>query len=152
MYWFELLIALLISVSVAVLFVPLLGWRRPGGDEGALMAFLFFFFLIFLAALAGGMWIRPVGPTAWGVSWLGYLMVALVVALLLAAVSPPKPRRERGLGGSRTAGGEATMPAGLGTFFWILMLLLLFVTAAAYAVDPDAWRLSEPTIYQPAVP
>jgi hypothetical protein len=78
-------------------------------------------------------------------------MVALVVALLLAAVSPPRPRSERGPS-SRGAGSEAMMTTGLGGFFWILMLLLLFVTAAAYAVEPDAWRLSEPTVYQPAVP
>lgn len=148
MFWFELLIALVISLGLAALFVPLLGWRRPGSsNEGATMAFLFFFFIVFLAALAGGVWIQPVGPAAWGVAWLGYLMIALVVALLLAAVSPPRTR-----GRGRAGDGDAVMAAGLGAFFWVLMLLLLFVTAAAYVFEPEAWRVSESMVYPPAAP
>lgn len=158
----EVALAFLIAVVLSFFFVAFVGWRRSyrPGDKELATGLLFFFTVLFLATWAGGLWLAPFGPTIWGVSWVGFLIVGLVVALLLAAVAPPRggerpettrgaegPRRETepltletGPGKAPQAGqdrGDApadNLAAGMGVFFWALLALLVIGIATAYVV------------------
>ena len=50
-----------------------------------------FFVVIFLASWGDGLWLRPYGPTVYGVYWFPFLVVALVVSLILIAFIPRRP-------------------------------------------------------------
>ena len=142
MLWTDIAFALLIALILAAVFVPLLGWRRPGdtiGDEleedaaGWGAAFLFFFLIVFLFTVAAGLWLEPVGPVAWGVPWLGFLFIGILVALLLAAAAPPPRRGPRPMEGTEEQL-DIEEAAGLGLFFWLLIFVLVITLAAAVAV------------------
>jgi cytochrome c biogenesis protein ResB len=47
--------------------------------------------VIFLATWGGGLWLRPYGPTLYGVYWFPFLVVALVVSLILITFIPRQP-------------------------------------------------------------
>jgi hypothetical protein len=51
------------------------------------------FFVIFLATWAGGLWIQPVGPVMWGVSFTVFIVVGVLVALMVAATLPTPRHR-----------------------------------------------------------
>jgi hypothetical protein len=130
----ELLIALVFGIILAALLTyPL---RREGpGPVGGLV---FFFLLLFLAIWAGGRWLRPAGPPVYGVSWLGFLFVGILVALILAAAVPPRrPPVRPAEPAAETPSGEVG-PAGaaavtLGVFFYVALLALLVVLILGYA-------------------
>jgi cytochrome c biogenesis protein ResB len=50
-----------------------------------------FFFVIFLAAWGGGLWLKPAGPSLYGVYWFPFLVVALIVSLILITFIPRQP-------------------------------------------------------------
>ena len=89
----------------------------------------------FLATWAGGIWLHPIGRALWGVHWMAFLFVGLVIALLLAATVPSKqeqssvelvdPQKER-------ADRRAALGA-LGVFFWVLIIALIVAIIARYA-------------------
>lgn len=115
----ELLIALGIGLVVVFFFSLVLGRRGPWVRSGGLGGLLWFFLVIFLGAWAVGVWVDPLGPALWGVTWLPFFFGALVFALLLAALSDPPGR-------SATATGpEAEANVALGLFFWFLLLALV---------------------------
>lgn len=122
--WFaEFLFALVIALVLVAIFS--FGLRRPGPWGG----FLWFFLLVFLGAWAIGAWAEPIGPTAWGVTWLPIFFGALLIALLVAALPPA---------GTPTASTTPTETpeavAAVGAFFWILLFLLVVVVGLAYIV------------------
>jgi len=84
MFILELLIAISISLVLSALFVLVIqrGERRTG--------FFWLFVVVFLVTWAGGVWLRPFGPTLWGVCWLGFLLAGLFILLLLAIFIPEK--------------------------------------------------------------
>ena len=119
----EFILALLLAVLLTAILVGPLGRSGPGPWAGV----LFFLALTFLFTWAGGVWLRPIGPAAWGVSWIGFLIVALLVGLMLAVLSPlrhrpPPPNPSEGV----ARGGEAATAAVAlaGILFWILLVLL----------------------------
>lgn len=125
-------VALIVTAVLALLFIPLLTrrWRgdREGLARGEGWAALLFFVLVFLASWAGGLWVRPVGPVFWGVSWLGFVLVGLAMALLLTSLSPYH--------GGRTPAGPRAFEAaplrvwsGSGAAFWLLVALLIAAIA-----------------------
>lgn len=143
----DLLTAFLIAFVIALIVVGLFGWRRPGAGEGEgiAAAIVFFFFILFLATWAGGAWVRPVGTPMWGVSWLGFLFIAIIVALLLMAAAEPNygaqtrgrnlppPDRRVEPGEPVTTNEEAAAAAaGISIFFWILLIFLIIAIIAAY--------------------
>jgi hypothetical protein len=85
----ELLTALVIALMVNLGLVLIS--RRDGRRTGVVYLFL----IIFLATWAGGAWIRPFGPPIGHVHWLGFLIIGLFVALLLALFLPQRPPRGR---------------------------------------------------------
>ncbi len=125
MFLFELLFALLVALVLGgVLFVVL--QRRPvGGPLPALMV------ILFLATWAGGLWLTPVGPPLWGVHVLSFVLVGMLVALLLTAVSPPRQPRTRGEA-LRQAEARRDALRTLDGFFWVLVAVLLLGIAIRY--------------------
>jgi hypothetical protein len=143
MLWVEIILALVIAFVMAAIFVPLLGWRRPGtrAEEGWGAAFLFLFLLLFLATWAGGAWLSPFGPTVWGVHWLGFLLVGIFVMLLIAAVIPParRSRLPSAEGAEAEAESKAAVIMGVGVFFWIVLTLLVLAIIGAHTFEARWW-------------
>ena len=87
----ELFLALAIAVLCSLLFSWML--RRGGPRYG----FPIFFLAIFLITLAGGLWLKPIGPLGWGIYWLPFIVVGIVGSVLLFLAAPKRPpvnRRE----------------------------------------------------------
>src|SRR5689334_22780496 len=85
----EFLFALVISMICAALLLPLaarskIRSRFSGLEPASIFVLLL---ILFLATWAGGIWLVPFGPRLWGVAWGTFVVVGLVVALLMAAVS-----------------------------------------------------------------
>jgi hypothetical protein len=121
MFLMDLLFALVIGVLFTVLFAVLFRARGPWAS------LLVFFFIVFLAAWTGGLWLDPFGPPLFGVYWLPFLLIGLFFALLLAAATPPVPR-------TRT---EAVVEAkasalAFNVFFWVLIVGLIVAVLVAY--------------------
>ena len=137
MFFAEFAWALAFGLLIGVIFYALVG--RSGPWDG----FVWFFVLLILGTWAVGAWIEPVGPVWWGVAWLPFLVAAVFIALLIAAVTPDVyTRRHRELrrpSGDETPADSATPDAqtvaatAVGIFFWGVLLVLLGAIAADYA-------------------
>lgn len=66
-----------------------------GGIRGPWQGTVWFFLVLFLGTLAIGAWAEPVGPRAWGVPWLGLIVTAIFVGLLIAITTPSKGSRRQ---------------------------------------------------------
>ena len=125
----EIIFSLFFAIFFAILLANVFGRRGPGPANGL----IFFMTLIFLFSWAVGGWITPMGPVHWGVSWLGYLMVALLIALLLGALLPAVKTSdefnpERKLTDDELFQQKANkhpMEIGFGIFFWLTVIALL---------------------------
>jgi hypothetical protein len=116
--------SLIIGGAVTLLYF--LATRKAGRRRGLFWVFL----LIFLATWAGGVWLQPFGPVLWGVHWLAFVLIGVIIALFLAVTGPgPGPRgrketiemleridKERKL--------ERATYVALGLLFWILFGVL----------------------------
>lgn len=80
----QVLISFFIAVLVTVIFAVFL--RSTGPWKG----FWIFFFIIFFVTLAASEYVTPVGPTAMGYPWIPGILVAVIFAVLLAAVTPKR--------------------------------------------------------------
>jgi hypothetical protein len=94
----QLLFVLVIAALLTAVFA--LGFRRREWDAGL----LYFFFILFLATWAGGLWVGPYGSLLWGVPWATFLLVGVLPALLLTALIPLRRQRPtpEGEAGTRT--------------------------------------------------
>ncbi len=120
MFFLDFLVALVIALVLSLILTGIFGWRRRENDAFA-GSLLFVFFMFFLFAWAGGVWLTPFGPAMWGGHWAAFLLVPLFIALLLGALIPPtKPRsrREAAVQAEETAAADTA----LGAFFWILII------------------------------
>lgn len=135
----ELLIALVIALFLTFLLIGIFGWERPG-TTGLWSSAIFVFFLIFLVSWAGGVWLQPFGWSIWGVYWLPFVAVGLIVALIIAAVSfPGRTRRslkevdptEREVEDEEFR--KSTAYA-VGAFFWVVVILLGVAIATRYSI------------------
>jgi hypothetical protein len=123
----NLLFVLFVSLAIGAMFA--IGLR--GRNEWA--GTFWFFVILFLGTWALGSWLRPIGPPAWDVYWVPYVLAAAVIALLVAAVTPPRsagesseisrtgelpptPREQR-----ETQRNAAAAVATLSVFFWLLV-------------------------------
>jgi hypothetical protein len=139
--WISIVAPVVIALLFTLVVVSLLGWRRPGAvrTESVVTSGVFFFLILVLATWAAGSWMNPRGPIAFGVPWLAWTGVALVVTLIVGAVTQPWDRhRSRNAVPTTPAG---TAPAGVvrtnamavvgfGLAFWALVVVLLLAALA----------------------
>mgnify|MGYP005748569037 CR=1 FL=1 len=122
------LAVLLISFVIGALFYFVLKNKGPWGS------FWTFFVVLFLGVFLAYVWVRPVGPLYWGVALYPLVFIALLFALLLAAASPPRNRRNsrRPLPPtpSQNQPNLKDEQAELGIFFWTALILFISLLLA----------------------
>lgn len=100
------IIALLVATIITVFAALILKSRGPWGSAWTLFIFLF------LALWTVSLWVRAMGPTYLGVSWLPIVFVGVLLMLLMLSIP---------LGVNR---GNAEKPIGTqGKLFWVLMVV-----------------------------
>jgi len=119
MFIMEMTISLAVGLFLTGLFWA--GLRARGPWESLLV----FFSIVSLSAWAGGTWISPRGPVLGGVSWIPFLLIGSLTALLLAAT----PKRNTPVEKTAELKREEVI---LGNMFWILIGVLGAVIAAHY--------------------
>ncbi|MBD3392985.1 MAG: hypothetical protein GF418_12850 [Chitinivibrionales bacterium] len=126
MFVWDIVFAVLVGILItAILSLGFRGTRTMAG-------MLALFFVVFLMAWAGGVWLVPVGPMLGGVRVFPFLMVAVIAALLIAASTPPWYRpRTRGEA-LRQAEAEENAERLFNAFFWVLILCLIGAIVAGY--------------------
>jgi hypothetical protein len=125
MFLIEILVTLLVAGVFTALLVGAAGWRYPR-SEGAVMAGLFVFLVLFLGLWAASRWFVPV-PAAWTLAYVLYVaFFGLFLVLLFAALAPPARRRP---GTEPSEPGPET--TALGPFFWLLLAFLLIAVLLA---------------------
>ncbi len=129
MFILDLFIAFFIAIILSVFLVSVFGWQRPG-RTGFWPAMLFIFLIIFLASWAGGVWITPMGPTLGGVYWLSFVFVAIIAALFLMALIPP--RRTSSVKLEEESRSVEETEAVLGAFFWLFIIALVVAIIIRY--------------------
>lgn len=145
----EILFIFLFSLILVSLLVPVgrygtyrtrvYGRRVPvkeqsgGAFIGVGLTMLFFFFLIFPLILAVNSWITPYGPVYMGVSWVPIIFTGLALALLLAAVSPRRPKvTPIKLDDSPEEEVQQGALAVFGLMFFFLLILAFSIIIAGY--------------------
>lgn len=131
-------IALVVSLALVLVLYALAAPSDSSANSSnrpstAWSAFLTFFVILFLASWAGGLWIRPVGPVVGGISWVPFVFVGVIVAMLFAAARPERYRTfgPHGAHGDREDPLSAAGIA-LSVFFWFLVITLLIAIGIAY--------------------
>jgi Ca2+/H+ antiporter len=130
MIFAELVFALAIALFLTVVFTVM------GGRAKSRKRIVVFFFIVFLAAWAGGLWITPVGPAFLGVYWLSFFVVGLIFALLLEAgqafSKPAKTRDKKIQEEELDRKEERELESTLSAFFIILILAFVLVIIIGY--------------------
>jgi hypothetical protein len=127
MFFSDLLLVLFIALILTFVFA--VGFRRQSWGGGLVI----FFLVMFLATWAGGVWVIPFGPIWWGVSWLPFLLVGIVMALLLTAIMRPDRVRPREGGGIDLEPRPDTQSmAALDVFMWLLICGLMVAIILGY--------------------
>jgi hypothetical protein len=123
-FFIQFMFAFFIALVFALALVAGLGRAGPGPWSGL----LFFMFLLFLMAWAGGLWLPSMGPRLFDVALFPFVATALIGILLFAAVIPHRSR------GTMIAAIDETERrhhredvAGvvMGSFYWIVVILLV---------------------------
>jgi len=129
MFVMEFVFALIISLLCAALLLPVTArsgfrLRHPTIEPVSVFAMLL---ILFLATWAGGIWLVPIGPRLWGVAWGSFVVVGLVVALLIGAVSNADD--------TAVPGGYAARvrPRVLNLLSLLLLVMLILAIVAGYA-------------------
>jgi len=116
----HLVLSLVLAGAAVAVLVAGLRYRPP---TPAWSLFIVFFFAIW----AGGVWVAPVGPSHFGITWLPFLLIAILLGVLVVVLAPPGGRRHRD---EREL--EREVEVGLGVFFWVLIGTLLAAIIAGY--------------------
>jgi hypothetical protein len=53
------------------------------------------FWIIFLTTWAGGIWVRPFGPSFRGIYWLPFLFIGIIIVLILVVSYPRRTPKSR---------------------------------------------------------
>ena len=133
MIWIHLLFA----VAVAVCFTAILlaVGRGNAYEEGGWGAALILFAILFLTSWAGGIWLSPVGPQLFGAQWMPFVLMGFVVALLVAAMTPRRPRNR--VATVEAAAADEVVTTTVTAFFWIFAVALIAAITLHYAyIDP----------------
>jgi len=124
------------------------------GVRGPWSGLLWFFVLLFFATWAIGAWTRPIGPQIWGINWLGFLIVAILVGLLIAAATPSgsEPRRRKRFhqgvpstepldpsdrsDHAETSETTAMVVTAIGLFFWLFIAVAVTMVVLSFIFSP----------------
>ncbi len=134
MFIWESLVALAVAAVLSAVFV--LATRRRGRRKGLFWLFL----IIFTVTWAGGVWIKPFGPTLMGVPWLSFLLVGLIFLLILALFFPQRPPtgRHETLDMleqmEQEENFEQVAYITLSFIFWILLSILIIAIITRYLI------------------
>lgn len=126
MFLKHLLLAILISLLLTGIFIW--GFRKRGPWN----SFLIFFVVVALGAWAGGIWFSALGPTLWGVHWLPFFIVGLIVSLLLAAAMPSIPPDTTVQFVEKGKEPEVKKRMMLSVYFWLMVFCLAILIVTRY--------------------
>jgi DMSO reductase anchor subunit len=117
MFLLHLCLALIMALFMTAIyrFVPRRQYPMPS---------ILFFIIVFLGVWLGGVWITPVGPSVWNVHWLPFFLASLIFVLLMLAIKTQINRR-RLQQQDKDVEKENVTRAALGSFFWVLIVLLI---------------------------
>lgn len=122
-----LLVEVMTALAVGILLTAILAATLP--VRRLWRGWLLFFGVVLLAAWAGGVWLPPVGPSMFGIAWMPFLFVGLVIGLLLA----PSVRRGARAAGQQARGDEkVAMETSFSVLIWVLMIGLAVAILLAY--------------------
>jgi len=127
-FFWDFLFSFLTAIFLTVVFVA--GLRR----SGPWVSFLAFFFVVLLAAWAGGIWIAPVGPSVAGVYLISFVTVGLIVALILGAVAYPRLSKHSDKEVDKQAQETSNKERPVDLLFWVLIIILLIAIIAGYLI------------------
>lgn len=123
-----------LAFLVAFILTLVLG---KGVKKYAFADLLGFFFVTFLAAWAGGLWIEPSGPAMWGISFTAFIIVGSIVALILAASLPTTRHRTQHPPPTGTDTDKIHQESFFNVFIIITILTLLLAIVYRLA---QSWR------------
>jgi hypothetical protein len=126
----NLLFVLATSAAIGTVFAIALRGRGPWPG------LLWFFIVLIVGTWALGIWVRPIGPPWWSVQWVPYAIAAAMIALLLAAATPPLPAATADA--KPEASREAPVPSAtdarsFNVAFWLLLGLCVLSIVMHYA-------------------
>jgi len=135
MIWIDIIFIIIIAAIISGILGLGFGWRHPSRPEAVGVSTLFLFLLLVFAMWAGSGWFPAMGPVLFGIHWVFPLVVGLLVALIVLAVSAP-PRKEPGPSVKTIQEEEDEIVATtvFGIFFWILIIGLLATGVASYYI------------------
>jgi Ca2+/Na+ antiporter len=131
----EFLASLTVALLVCVIFA--LVTRRKIRRTG----FGWFFLFVLIATWAGGVWLRPFGPSWGDIRWLQFLIAGLVVVLLFALFAPLKAPRGRHetidqlQEIARQKELQKVTYLTLGIVFWVVLVILIAAIAIRYVIQ-----------------
>jgi hypothetical protein len=128
MFFVEFLFAVAFALAIAFLFVMVVG-RVPPSRSGTALPFVWLFVILLFTMWAGGAWIGPAGPLIFGVAWMPFLVVGLIVALIIAAATESVQRRD---GTATTERDTSPRLAAFSIITLVLLAALVIAVAAAY--------------------
>jgi O-antigen/teichoic acid export membrane protein len=91
---------------------------------------IIFFFILFMAGVAGQYWIMPFGPVLYGVAWLPLIFIVLIVTLLFAV---PSHKKRKQIKQEEPSDDAASAVVVISIFTWLLLLLLLVSVLIGYS-------------------
>ena len=137
MFITEFITALVIAIFFSILLVFALGWERPD-RKGIFPTIIYLFILIFLFTWAGGIWLTPLGPRTWNISWLPFFIVGFIITLMLITLIPPRWRRRRStievVEKKEDERIDRETAKALNIFFWVLLIILTITIIVRYLI------------------
>jgi len=136
MHFIHLLFAFALALLLTTILVLVAGYRTRRKEASAGATFLFFFFIMFPVIWAGGIWLTPFGPSAYGFVWAPFLTIGLVLILLLVAMLPgpdkklPEDREPRA--GEQQIQDDEKAVVLFGASFFILMAMMAIAIIVSY--------------------
>lgn len=130
MFWSDLLVAFIIAIIFASLLVTIFGKSRFG------LSLFIIFLILFAGVWAGGIWFTPIGPKLFEVYWLPFVVVAIVLSLLVAALSPSKTDRHPPVKMITKEEENKTKKEkkSVSLFVWFLLIALIIIIILRYTI------------------
>lgn len=125
----HILLAIAVAVVLTAVLVAVIGFNAY--EQGGWATALLLFGILFLTAWAGGVWLHPIGPQVYGTAWLPFVLMGVVAALLIAAVSPRHPRTR--VAAEEQAAAEEVVDSTVSAFAWIFGICLIAAITLHYA-------------------